>query len=111
CTNDEHECSIRHMVDKRTNSATEAVQDIASGSSIAVGGFGLVGIPTVLIEALRTQGPDGLTIVSNNLGADGFGLSLLLEDGRISYSIGSYIDRKSTRLNSSHVSISYAVFC
>src|SRR5699024_12743956 len=79
------------MVDKRTNSATEAVQDIASGSSIAVGGFGLVGIPTVLIEALRTQGPDDLTIVSYNLGADGFGLSLLLEDGRISYSIGSYL--------------------
>src|SRR5699024_1354478 len=71
--------------------ATEAVQDIASGSSIAVGGFGLVGIPTVLIEALRTQGPDGLTIVSNHLGADGFGLSLLLADGRISYSIGSSI--------------------
>lgn len=46
-----------HMVDKRTNSATEAVQDISSGSSIAVGGFGLVGIPTVLIEAyaLRVQ--------------------------------------------------------
>ncbi|MDN6495178.1 MAG: succinyl-CoA--3-ketoacid-CoA transferase, partial [Corynebacterium casei] len=38
------------MVDKRTNTATEAVQDISSGSSIAVGGFGLVGIPTVLIE-------------------------------------------------------------
>ncbi len=82
---------MRHMVDKRTNSATEAVQDISSGSSIAVGGFGLVGIPTVLIEALRTQGPDNLTIVSNNLGADGFGLSLLLEDGRITHSIGSYI--------------------
>ena len=80
-----------HMVDKSTNTATEAVQDIVSGSSIAVGGFGLVGIPTVLIEALRASGPNDLTIVSNNLGADGFGLSLLLEDGLISHSIGSYI--------------------
>src|SRR5699024_4305327 len=87
----EHECSTRHMVVKSTNSATEVDRDFASGSSIAVGGFGLVGIPAVLFEVLRSQGPDDLSVVSNNLGEECFGLSLLLEDGRISYSIGSYI--------------------
>ena len=45
------------------------------GASIAVGGFGLVGIPAKLIEALRAQGASDLTIISNNLGTDGFGRS------------------------------------
>ncbi|AJE33868.1 3-oxoadipate CoA-transferase subunit alpha [Corynebacterium humireducens NBRC 106098 = DSM 45392] len=65
--------------------------DIPDGATIAVGGFGLVGIPARLIDALREQGATDLTIVSNNLGTDGFGLGLLLADGRIAKSIGSYL--------------------
>ncbi|STC68658.1 CoA transferase subunit A [Corynebacterium pilosum] len=79
------------MLDKTVNSAEEAVADIADGASIAVGGFGLVGIPARLIDALRANGAGSLTIISNNLGTDGFGLGLLLKDKRIARSIGSYI--------------------
>lgn len=79
------------MLDKTIPSTNEAVADISDGASIAVGGFGLVGIPARLIDALRDHGAGNLTIVSNNLGTDGFGLGLLLADGKISRSIGSYI--------------------
>ena len=79
------------MIDKTFSSTAEAVADIPDGASIAVGGFGLVGIPTLLINALREQGAGELTIISNNCGTDGQGLGLLLEDGRIIKTIGSYI--------------------
>ena len=79
------------MIDKTVSSTAEAVADIPDGASIAVGGFGLVGIPTLLINALRDQGAGELTIISNNCGTDGQGLGLLLEDGRIVKTIGSYI--------------------
>lgn len=79
------------MLDKSYNSVADAVADIPDGASIAVGGFGLVGIPAVLIESLREQGATDLTIISNNLGTEGFGLGLLLADRRISRSIGSYL--------------------
>lgn len=79
------------MLDKTIKSIRDAVADIPDGASIAVGGFGLVGIPARLIDALRGLGARDLTIVSNNLGTDGFGLGLLLEDRRISRSIGSYL--------------------
>ena len=79
------------MINKVVSSAEEAVADIHDGASIAVGGFGLVGIPARLIDALRAQGAGDLTIISNNLGTDGFGLGLLLADKRISRSIGSYL--------------------
>lgn len=72
-------------------SAAEAVADIPDGASLAVGGFGLAGIPWVLIGALLEQGARDLTIVSNNCGVDGAGLGLLLEQGRISRAIASYI--------------------
>ena len=65
-------------MDKVVPSAAEAVADITSGSSIAVGGFGLCGIPTVLIDALLEQGADDLEAVSNNCGVDEFGLGVLL---------------------------------
>jgi 3-oxoacid CoA-transferase subunit A len=78
-------------LDKVVASAAEAVADIASGSSIAVGGFGLAGIPWFLIEALLEQGAADLTVVSNNCGVDGAGLGLLLEQHRISRVIGSYV--------------------
>ena len=55
------------LVDKTWESAGEAVADIASGSSLAVGGFGLCGIPAVLVEALLEQGADGFEVFSNNV--------------------------------------------
>lgn len=79
------------MLNKIVTSIDEAVADIGDGASIAVGGFGLVGIPARLIDALRKQGAGELTIISNNLGTDGFGLGLLLQDGKIARSIGSYL--------------------
>lgn len=79
------------MLNKVVTSIDEAVADIGDGASIAVGGFGLVGIPARLIDALRKQGAGELTIISNNLGTDGFGLGLLLKDGKIARSIGSYL--------------------
>ncbi|MDK8674356.1 CoA transferase subunit A [Corynebacterium accolens] len=79
------------MLNKVIASVEGAVADIPDGSSIAVGGFGLVGIPAQLIAALRSQGASELTIISNNLGTDDFGLGLLLKDHRIARSIGSYL--------------------
>jgi 3-oxoacid CoA-transferase subunit A len=78
-------------LDKVVPSAADAVADIPGGASLAVGGFGLAGIPWFLIEALLEQGADDLTVVSNNCGVDGAGLGLLLEQGRISRVIASYV--------------------
>ena len=78
-------------MDKVVSSAGDAVADIPSGASIAVGGFGLAGIPWILIGALLDHGADDLTIASNNCGVDGAGLGLLLESHRISRVIASYI--------------------
>ncbi|NDK90833.1 CoA transferase subunit A [Gordonia desulfuricans] len=78
-------------IDKVFGSAAEAVADIPDGSSLAVGGFGLSGIPKFLIDALLAQGAKNLTIVSNNCGVDGAGLGLLLEARRIDKVIASYI--------------------
>jgi 3-oxoacid CoA-transferase subunit A len=61
-------------MDKLVRSAAHAVADIPNGASIAVGGFGLSGIPAVLIRALLEQGAADLEIVSNNCGVDGAGL-------------------------------------
>jgi 3-oxoacid CoA-transferase subunit A len=77
-------------MDKVVPTAAEAVADIASGASIAVGGFGLSGIPWILIDALYDQGADELTVVSNNCGVDGAGLGVLLADHRIVRVIASY---------------------
>ncbi|MFD4669948.1 CoA transferase subunit A [Lentzea sp. NPDC058450] len=78
-------------LDKVVGGPAEAVAGIRSGASVAVGGFGLAGIPWFLIEALLEQGADDLTIVSNNCGVDGAGLGLLLESRRISRVIASYV--------------------
>jgi len=78
-------------VDKVVASAAEAVSDVVDGSSVGVGGFGLSGIPWILIDALLEQGANDLTVVSNNCGVDGAGLGLLLGDHRISRVIASYI--------------------
>ncbi|WP_182360439.1 CoA transferase subunit A [Tomitella gaofuii] len=69
----------------------EAVADVPHGASIAVGGFGLVGVPEALIDALLEQGAGDLEIASNNLGTDGFGLGVLLSAGRIRRTISSYV--------------------
>jgi 3-oxoacid CoA-transferase subunit A len=78
-------------MDKTFASAREAVADIGDGASVAVGGFGLCGIPHVLIGALLEQGTTGLETVSNNCGVDGAGLGLLLAAGRIRRTTGSYV--------------------
>ena len=78
-------------LDKVVGTAARAVADIPDGASLAVGGFGLAGIPWFLIEALLEQGARDLTVVSNNCGVDGAGLGLLLERGRISRVIASYV--------------------
>ena len=78
-------------MDKTLESARSAVADIPDGASLAVGGFGLCGIPLTLIEALLEQGATDLATVSNNCGVDGAGLGVLLEAGRIRRTIGSYV--------------------
>ncbi|MGI5391920.1 CoA transferase subunit A [Streptomyces sp. CA-251251] len=71
--------------------AAEAVADIPDGASLAVGGFGLSGVPEVLIRALYERGTNGLEVVSNNCGVDGRGLGILLSAGRIARVTGSYV--------------------
>lgn len=64
---------------------------LTDGMTIAVGGFGLCGIPNDLIEVVRDSGVTGLTIVSNNMGVDGKGLGLLLENRQVTKVIASYV--------------------
>ena len=78
-------------MDKVVASAAEAVADVGSGSTLAVGGFGLCGVPSVLIEALLEQGADGLQAVSNNCGVDDWGLGRLLSARRIARMVASYV--------------------
>jgi 3-oxoacid CoA-transferase subunit A len=78
-------------MDKVVATAAQAVADIGEGASLAVGGFGLSGVPDVLIQALLEAGPGGLRVVSNNCGVDGGGLGLLLAAGRIARVTGSYV--------------------
>ncbi|WP_164270763.1 CoA transferase subunit A [Stenotrophomonas sp. B1-1] len=77
---------------KRFASAAQALQGVvADGQILAVGGFGLCGIPEALIAALRDSGAKGLTVISNNAGVDGFGLGQLLETRQIKKMISSYV--------------------
>jgi 3-oxoacid CoA-transferase subunit A len=79
-------------MDKVYASAAEALKGVvADGQTIAVGGFGLCGIPEALIAALRDSGVQGLTCVSNNAGVDGFGLGQLLSTRQIKKMIASYV--------------------
>ncbi|MCD1269197.1 3-oxoacid CoA-transferase subunit A [Microbacterium sp. MEC084] len=79
------------MIDKTIASAAEAVADIPDGASLAVGGFGLSGNPTALIQALLEQGTTDLEIVSNNCGVDDWGLGVLLAAHRIRRITASYV--------------------
>lgn len=73
-------------------SAAAALADVvADGQMIAVGGFGLCGIPEALIAALRDSGVRNLTCISNNAGVDGFGLGLLLATRQVRKMIASYV--------------------
>jgi len=78
-------------MDKVMSSAAEAVADIADGSTVAVGGFGLCGIPSVLIDAVLETGVGDLEAVSNNAGVDDGGLGRLLAAGRLRRMIASYV--------------------
>ena len=78
-------------MDQLARDAAGAVADVFDGASLAVGGFGLAGVPGVLIAALHAAGPRDLRVVSNNCGVDGAGLGLLLASGQISHVTASYI--------------------
>jgi 3-oxoacid CoA-transferase subunit A len=78
-------------MDKVVASAALAVSDISSGASLAVGGFGLCGIPTALIDAVFAAGVVNLETVSNNCGVDDWGLGTLLSAKRIRRTTGSYV--------------------
>ena len=79
------------MIDKRVATALEAVSDIPDGAHLAVGGFGLCGIPEHLIAALALRGVTGLTCYSNNAGVDDFGLGILLQNHQVRKMISSYV--------------------
>ena len=80
------------FVKKLFPSASEALQGIVKDDQLlAVGGFGLCGIPEALIEALKDSGVQNLTVISNNAGVDGFGLGKLLETRQIKKMIASYV--------------------
>lgn len=79
------------VMDKVVATAAEAVADIVDGSSLAVGGFGLCGVPEALIEAVLNSGATDLETVSNNCGTDGLGLGMLLAAHRIRRTVGSYV--------------------
>jgi 3-oxoacid CoA-transferase subunit A len=78
-------------MDKVVESAAAAVADIPDGATIAVGGFGLCGIPSVLIEAVLEAGTNELEAVSNNCGVDDWGLGRLLMARRLRRMVASYV--------------------
>jgi 3-oxoacid CoA-transferase subunit A len=78
-------------MDKTVSCPSQAVADITAGATLAVGGFGLCGIPSTLISALLEHGADRLHVVSNNCGVDDWGLGLLLSAGRIRKMTSSYV--------------------
>ena len=78
-------------MDKVVSSPNAAIEGLSSGMSIAVGGFGLCGIPSVLIGAVHDAGLTELEAVSNNCGVDDWGLGILLGDHRIRRMVSSYV--------------------
>jgi 3-oxoacid CoA-transferase subunit A len=78
-------------MNKTAASAEAAVADIASGATLAVGGFGMCGVPVTLIAALLAQGATDLEVVSNNCGVDEWGLGQLLAHRRIRRMVSSYV--------------------
>jgi 3-oxoacid CoA-transferase A subunit len=78
-------------MDKVVSGPQEAVKDIPCGAILAIGGFGLCGIPENCIGALQATGVDNLTCISNNAGVDDFGIGLLLETRQVKKMISSYV--------------------
>ncbi len=78
-------------MNKLVSGPDEAVKEIFDGATIALGGFGLCGIPENTIAALVRKGVKGLTCVSNNAGVDGFGIGLMLEKRQVKKMISSYV--------------------
>jgi len=78
-------------MNKVYTSALDAIDDVANGSTIMVGGFGLCGIPENSLLALAKKGVRDLTCISNNAGVDDFGLGLLLKAGQIKKMMSSYV--------------------
>ena len=79
------------MATKVFETAAEAVADIRDGATLAVGGFGLCGLPDILIQAIADTGATDLEVFSNNCGVDGHGLGILLGSKRISRVTASYV--------------------
>ena len=79
------------MINKVVKDADEAVKDIASNSTLMLGGFGLCGIPENCIHALLKTGVNNLTCISNNAGVDDFGIGLLLKTRQVKKMISSYV--------------------
>src|SRR5438477_11946842 len=78
-------------MNKVVKNSTEAIAGIKDGMTIALGGFGLCGIPENCISALVKSGVKNLTCISNNAGVDDFGLGLLLQKRQIKKMISSYV--------------------
>ncbi len=76
---------------KVVKDADDAVKDLFEGATIAMGGFGLCGIPENCVLAIRKKGTKGLTIYSNNAGVDGFGIGMLLETKQVKKMVSSYV--------------------
>ena len=78
-------------MDKRVADASAAVADVHDGAMLAIGGFGLCGIPENCIQALVDKGVKNLTCISNNAGVDDFGIGLLLQRRQVRKMISSYV--------------------
>jgi 3-oxoacid CoA-transferase subunit A len=78
-------------LDKRIQSADDAIANLTDGATILMGGFGLCGVPENLIAAVRRKGTKDLTIASNNAGIDGAGIGLLLQNRQVKKMISSYV--------------------
>jgi len=78
-------------MDKRIASADAAIEHLADGATILMGGFGLCGIPENLIAAVRRKGTKNLTIVSNNAGIDDFGIGCLLQTRQVKKMVSTYV--------------------
>src|SRR6187455_364481 len=79
------------MINKVVKNSEEAIKGIEDGMTLALGGFGLCGIPENCIAALVKKGVKNLTCISNNAGVDDFGLGLLLQKKQIKKMISSYV--------------------
>lgn len=79
------------MINKVVKNAEEAIADLADGSTVMLGGFGLCGIPENCISALVNKGVKDLTCISNNAGVDNFGIGLLLQKRQVKKMIASYV--------------------